>query len=222
MKTPALALLALAALLASCVQGHVPVEMTKICTHPPPNSSTGGCEYPASCDLEQLGRQYVYLDAPWTYGGAALWVPIEFVNHLPDNADPSAGRVNTNDAFIDEFRLSYESGSGAALPDTVFPLAGFVPTNGTTVMLVPAIPLNPTGLVLQTQPAADGALFIVKVRAAGHYADDSKFVTGDFRIPVDVHLTGFVADPTCAVGSFPAVCPQPGQLHTFTCVKPSG
>ncbi len=215
MKTPALALVALAAALASCAENHASVEMVKVCTHPAP-TTTGGCEYPASCDLGQLGRQFLYLDGTWNLEGAALWVPIEFHNQLLDNSDPSAGRVNTNDAFIDEFRMSFEA-SGILLPDAIYKIAASVPTNGTAVLLVPVIPTNPTALQLSAQAIGpQGLLVIAKVRAAGHYGDDSKFVTGEFLVPVDVYASGYVVD-VCPAGTVKYVCPQEGQIHTLAC-----
>ncbi len=218
MKTPALALVAVAAALASCVENHVSVEMVKVCTHPKPETQGGGCLYPATCELGQLGRQFLYLDGTENAWGAALWIPIEFRNQLLDNSDPSAGRVNTNDAFIEEFRVSYE---GVALTDAVYKIAGTVPTDGSAVLLVPVIPTNPTFLQLEAAGlGAEGVVLLAKVRAAGRYGDGSRFVTGEFIVPVDVYPSGYVPDGPCPTGEVLRVCPQQGQIHTMDCQAP--
>ncbi len=218
MNTRALALAALASAALSCTaDNHVSVEMQFVCPHPAPDTASGSCLYPATCDLQALGRQYVYLDASPGVGGAVLWVPVQTINRLPDITDLSAGRLNTNDAFIEEFQLSYESAVLTGVQDTVFQIAYTVESNGTREILVPAIPLSPTSVQMAANAIdAAGALVVVHVKASGHYGSGDRFTTGEFLIPVQVYATGYPAD-VCPAGKTAFVCLQIGQTHTTVC-----
>lgn len=197
MKTPILALAALGAALSGCVlDNYASPEFYGICYSPAPDSTTGACTYSSTCDSYLSGYSY-----DPTYPGYVI-VPIEMFNQLPNNADVTALRVNTNDAVIQEWRLEYMVGSASvatatAVTSTVIPagahLVAFVPVDVTPMMGLP---------------------FVVNVRAAGQYLDDRTFVTGAFGVPLSVMT---YVPMTCTTGTAEA-CPRAGQEATQGCV----
>ncbi len=99
MKTRILPLALLGAALSGCIQeNYASLEFYGVCAGPTPDTTTGACVYSASCDLYAL---FTYWYDPAVV--SELLVPIEMFNQLPNNADLSAGRVNTNDAIIEEW-----------------------------------------------------------------------------------------------------------------------
>ncbi len=188
MKTPLLVLAALAATLSGCsVDNYASPEFMGICVSPGPDTTTGACTYSAPCSA--------YLTSFWydaSYAGT-LVVPIEMFNQLPNNADQSAWRVNTNDAVIEEWRIEV---GGVTIATASTSLV--IPAGTHVVALVPVVPVV-------------GA---VSIRAAGRYLDDRTFVTGAFGVTI---FPGTYAPMTCTTGTAKA-CPRAGQEATQGCV----
>lgn len=209
MKTRTLALAALAAALCGCPQAdHASLEFYGICAGPKPDTSTtaGGCTYSSTCALYALFH-YWYDPAVL----AQMVVPIEMFNQLPNNADLSSGRVNTNDAVIQQWRLEYDMGGGVTLPVAV--QDNFtVPAASHKTALVPVFPTSVNAL-MRTLPA--GTEITVSVRAAGHYLDERTFETGPFKLPAGVRT--YVAPVTCVAPKVVVACPAVGQEGTYDC-----
>jgi len=227
MKTRILPLIALAAALCGCPhENEASVQWFAVCFPPAPDSTSGGCIFPSSCEAVALGTFYAYVDS--IYEAVA---PIEIRNQLPDNTDLTSGRLNTNVAYIEQFRLEF---GGTALPDEWVDTNVTVPTDGSTVALVPLLPPNTTFFLTTLLGGPGQPTFthlMVSVRAAGRFADERTFVTGPFKVPVDVYdappcpppVAGSVCysppdcDPVLAGIQAPLACPQLGQSAIVTC-----
>lgn len=214
MKTRFLPLLALAAALSACHQeNQASLEFYGICDNPKPDGTTGGCTYTSSCALYAL---FTYWYDP--ISASELLVPIEMFNQLPNNADLSAGRVNTNDAVIQEWRFEYLLG-GILFADATSPDNVVVPAGSHKTAIVPVFPASMNALM---SAFPSGTTFVVNVRAAGRYLDDRYFETGPFRVPAAVKspYTTYAPPPTCTAPAYAAACPQIGQSATYGCVTP--
>lgn len=203
MKTPTLALAALA--LSGCVlDNYASPEFYGVCANPAPDSTTGFCTYSSTCGTYMSNYWY---DPTSPYG---LVVPIEMFNQLPNNADVTALRVNTNDAVIEQWEFDYAVGNpgsyvtfqSASIGTTVV-----VPAASHTVALVPVVP---PGLAVLLP------YFVVNVRAVGRYLDDRTFETAPFG--VQVYQATYVPPTLSSCTGYVAVCPQPGQASTPGCV----
>jgi hypothetical protein len=207
MKTPILPLLALAAALCGCPQeNHASLEFFGICANPAPAAT--GCPYADTCGTYAL---FTYLYDPLV--DSELLVPIEFFNQLPDNSDPSSGRVNTNDAVVQQWRFEY------VFAGTVFATAAasdnfVVPVQSHKVAMVPVIPASLNTLMR----GLTGIEIDVNVRAAGRYLDDRYFETGPFKVPAGTGI--YVPPATCTAPAVLQACPQLGQSGTYACVTP--
>ena len=209
MKTRIPPLLALATALFGCVaENHASPEFMGICTNPAPDAS--GCLYSPTCDSYALFT-YVYDPAAIP----DLLVPIEMRNQLADNSDPTSGRVNTNDAVIQQFNFEYLIGSNTPVLTASENVSVVLPAATTKTALVPVIPasLNAT---MSALPA--GTQFVVNVRAAGRYADERYFETGPFRVPAG--LLTYSPPLTCTLPDQLEACPQKGQSGSYACVTP--
>jgi len=181
MKTR-LAALALATLALACADNGASIEPFAICA--PPEEE---CVFSSECDLQFIGR--LALDQAVS---PQLWIFIQVNNQLPVNGDLSAGRVNTNDAFVTEYEVEYE---GAASGSSMGRLQSVVPASGSAVISV----------FLQPPPATGEV--VAKLRLKGNYADQSDFETAEFEIPITV-CQGCLGFPGCPVGEvLTSVCP---------------
>ncbi|HEY6105537.1 MAG TPA: hypothetical protein VIV59_06125 [Anaeromyxobacteraceae bacterium] len=212
MKTRILPLVALAAAsLFGCSQeNHASPEFMGICANPAPSAT--GCSYSATCEQYAL---FTYTYDPTV--ARELRVPIEMLNQLASNADPSSGRLNTNDAVIQQWNFEYLFGGSVALTaaestNVVLPAS----THKTAV-----VPVVPASLNTTMRTLAAGTSFVVNVRAAGRYADERYFETGPFKVPARVDgFATFTPPITCTAPAFLVVCPQGGQSGTYGCVTP--
>lgn len=207
MKTRILSLLPLAAALCGCLhENEASVQFYAVCYPPTPTAT--GCSYPDKCDQVALGT--FWADTAVVREAVA---PIEIRNQLPDNRDLSSGRLNTNVAYIQQFRMEFVlPGSGATLPEEWVDANVTVPTNGSTVGLVPILPPN-----IMTILAGTTGHLMVNVRAVGRFADERYFVTGPFKVPVDI-CTGCSGAIACTAPAVAAACPQLGQYAAQACV----
>ncbi|HEU4383077.1 MAG TPA: hypothetical protein VFR85_06165 [Anaeromyxobacteraceae bacterium] len=209
MKTRILPLLALAGALFGCVQeNHASPEFTGICANPAPSDT--GCSYAATC--EQYALFNYYYDP---FAAADLEVPIEMRNQLADNSDPSSGRINTNDAVIQQFNFEYLIGGNTPVLTASEDVNFTLPAASSKTAIVPVIPASLNGL-MRTLPA--GTAFVVAVRAAGRYADERYFETGPFRVPAGVAT--YSPPLICTAPDFLAACPKIGQSGSYACLTP--
>jgi len=214
MKIRALAALLPLLALAGCTEdNNVSVQVFAICA--PPESD---CSFSGECGAKTL--DVLRLDVGVT---SAYWAFIEVHNQLLDNTDVSAGRGNTHDAYVEEYAIEYEVQGGAiALPsitDQVVSGPSIVPAEGTSVVSVFPIPPAIGQRLAMSVAAGAGVEVIAKVRLRGFYADQSRFETAEFPIPIVV-CNGCVGAPTCADATqvVVGVCPQPGQTPaSVTC-----
>ncbi len=206
MTTRILPLLALSAALCGCPQeNHASLEFFGICSNPAPTAT--GCTYSSTCDTYAL---FTYRYDPTAV--ADLLVPIEMSNQLPNNADLSSGRVNTNDAVIQQWRFEYVY--NGTIFATAAESANFtLPAQQHKVAMVPVVPASLNGLMT----GLVGVDFDVNVRAAGRYLDETYFETGPFKVPVGVAT--YVPPFTCTTGTLEG-CPQKGQSGSYACVSP--
>jgi hypothetical protein len=205
MKTRLALLLALLAAAACTAQNNASVKVAAICA--PPDDPTA-CVFSSTCT-----GQYIGLNAVDIAVTNKLWTLIQVDNQAPDNENLATGRLNTNDAYVQEAHVEY---TGAPLPTSTAPILGsaVVPAAGSSVISVLPIPES-VGTYLQgIGIAAGGQLDIVaKLRLRGVYADTTKFETGVFEIPLRI-CNGCVGALTCTLPAFAITCPprSAGQL----------
>jgi hypothetical protein len=228
MKTRAIVLALAAAGLISCrVNNNVSIEPFGVCA---PQDDATKCVGSGKCDAWLTGQAHFYpvlgfkslTPVPTPISNELVFF-MEFKNQLPDNTDLSAGRPNTNDAYIEQYELSF-AGGGFTIPDvTISTTAPPVPAGGTATPFVTFIPAE-TSQIISLQMAGAGlteVLVDVNVKALGHYANGSKFETGGFKLPVIVHA-GIFGGFGCPQGEvLVAVCPNIGQTATIKCDKPA-
>jgi hypothetical protein len=205
----------LAATALACTGGNdASIRLRAVCFPPTPDAT--GCPFPsAKCASDLVGTPWVDLAA--TAGTFSL--PIEWDNNLPDNSDPTSGRLNTNWARVEKYKISY-SGTGGSLPDFETAVIGAaVTTGGSRVDEVEIIPAAVGTLLL----AAPGQI-VAEVRAEGRLTDGSTFETAPLRIPVNVMAaapsTAYSGALACTAPALPAACPQFGQTSASACVTP--
>lgn len=217
MKTRTLATSVLALCLSACAAEYSAVGIHSICAPPAPDSATGACVYPATCDATFAGTPL--LDA--TTAALPFRLPFQFNNQLVNNANPVAGRVNTNDAFIQSFEMTY---AGAPLSPWNVSQAITVPAAGSAGGLVQLIPTSYfAGLI----PAAGSQTsIVVSVRAHGILGSQDSFTTAWFQVPVTV-CAGCLNLSVCTAPNVVASCPStapgsasPGQSANITCIAP--
>jgi len=202
MNTRALALAtALTGLsLGACTSPNesVSISLSAVC------ALTDACTFSAECEAQYIGE--IMFDA---VQATELWLPVQVNNQLLNNADESIGRVNTNDAHITSFEMTYQ---GFALATATVAVSQRVPAGGTATVGLALVPPQP-GLL--APPAASGQV-LARVVAKGFFENGSSFETGEFPIaftfcsacvgpPVACTLPE-VATVTCgSVGTWPAV-----------------
>jgi hypothetical protein len=171
----------LALLLAGCgVDNFASIQLFEICFPPAPDTTTGVCIYPAKCDNSLLGRPLVVVP-----GATQLEVPIQVNNQLKSDADPSTGRVNTNDAHIEKYTISYGV-PGVGVAGAVSLANDTVPADGNTVVLVEVLSSAAiTALGASALPAGTTTI-VAKVVASGRYDNGTTFETGAYKVAVDV------------------------------------
>jgi hypothetical protein len=234
MKTRVVAFaFALLAGITGCkTENHASLQLVGICSPP---EDAKACGTTGECEGFLAVRPYVETllaipPAPADPVFNQLLVFFQVDNQLPNNADPSAGRVNTNDAIIESFELSFEVQDtfrdlARALPFTVsvrdvsIPAADTVRATGSST---PIVPLIPQAVVEQISNGMaldyDGlATVVVTLRMKGHLEDGTDFDTAEHTYPVDF-IDGLFTPFACPPGeSLVAVCPNVGQTASITC-----
>jgi hypothetical protein len=219
MKTRTIAAAAIAAVhLAGCSAEFAPVSLYSICAPPAPDSTTGACLYPATCDANFAG---IPLLDPLT-AQVDFRLPFQVNNSLVDNSSTVNGRINTNNALITSFELTY---TGAALQPITVPASIRVPTAGSSGALITLIPVAYFPAIVP--PGAATTTIQVNVRGHGILDSQASFTTAWFQVPVEVCGDQCLAGDFCP-GQILASCPgagigatSPGQSANFICIAPA-
>lgn len=219
MKTRALFLAPLLALLACEAKTNAPVEIAAICL-PPDDAAV--CSFSETCDAQFIG-----MNAMDTSVTSALWLVIEVQNQTLNNADPDTrpGGVNTQDAFVHEARVEFD---GAPVSESRFPILGSarIPAEGTAVISVLAIDERVGAQFASLLPSLGDSVDVIgHMRLRGEYQDTTDFETGDFDVPIRVCngcLGATLSVPCATAGDVRFICPpNDGQRPlTTACAAP--
>jgi hypothetical protein len=211
----AAAALAITLGLSACSAEFSPVGIFAICSAPAPDAVNGSCLYPATCDTVFAGTPV--LDA--TVAEVDFRLPVQINNLLTDNSSAADGRINTNDAYIQSFEMTY---AGASLQPWTVAASITVPTAGSSGAVLRLIPVEYFPALVP--PGASTLSILVNVRAHGVLASQSSFTTAWFQVPVSVCAGCLASSFTCATGSVLASCPSakrfgaaPGQTANLAC-----
>jgi hypothetical protein len=210
-----LALTLLAAAGTGCIDNRASVEPFGVCA-PPDDASE--CSMDAECDA-LLSNRSATLYLRTAAGDNALLLWLQWNNQLPNNADPSSGRPNTNDAFLRTYKLSF-SAPGLAIPDIeIDALEQPIPAGGSATAIAHVIPVETSAQLWAAIPiGVTDVRVLVKLRATGIYAHDASFETDEVQIPVAVRklvFPGYVCADAAKVVT--AVCPNVGQTASIKC-----
>jgi len=202
-RTLAAAVLALG--LSACAADYSAVAIYAICAPPAPDSAGGGCLYPATCDATFAGTPL--LDA--TTAQVDFRLPFQINNTLENNANQATGLVNTNDAFIQSFDVTY---AGASLAPWTVSAAITVPAGGSSGALIPLIPEQYFASLVP--PGSSTLNLVLSVRGHGVLGSQSSISTAWFQVPVRV-CAGCLDVNFCPAGEvFVTSCPPPGPGAT--------
>ena len=212
-RTLAAAVLALG--LSACAAEFSGVGIHAICAPPDPDSTTGACLYPATCDTVLAGTPV--LDV--TTAQVDFRLPVQINNLLVDNSNAADGRINTNDAFIQSFEMTY---TGAAVDPWTVGAAITVPTGGSSGAVLRLIPV---AYFSALAPAGSATSNIqVNVRAHGVLSSQDSFTTAWFNVPVAICAGCLASEFTCTPPAVLVTCPSaaapgvaPGQTATPAC-----
>jgi hypothetical protein len=215
MKTRTLAAAALALGLSACAAEFSPVGIFAICSPPDPDTTTGKCLYPATCDTVFGGTPVLdVLTAQLDFR-----LPVQIDNALVDNSSLVDGRINTNNANIQSFEMTY---TGAALAPWSAGAAITVPTAGSSGAVLRLIPVAYFPALAPLGSATTN--IVVNVRAHGILTSQDSFTTAWFKIPVAVCAGCLASSFTCTPPAVLVTCPSaaapglpPGQTATPAC-----
>jgi len=214
-------LLALAAL-AGCNRTNASILIEATCAPPSPTSTNGGCSWDVgTCSAEAIGLSYydVYnhdaLDPGPNTDGFFLGVQVD--NQLTNNADPSTGQVNTQDAFVDTFTVDFWNDSGLDLPSITGPaqIQNTVPAGGSAVIGIYPIDVNTSVTLYNALSGTTGLVHVIAtVKLHGTLGDGSGFVSEERKYPVYV-CADCIPTLTCTTaGDIPECCPAMFQSPT--------
>ena len=188
-----------------CAESHPSVQIQMLC------SPTTDCAFQSTCDAQYIG--WVTLDTT-TSTKDNLWLVLQVGNQQPNNANPDVGRVNTNDAHVDEIAMEYV---GVALPATTIGANFDVPAAGSAVVSAEVIPdaLQAGGTLAALAPTAEPREIVVETRLRGFFDDGTRFETNVF--PVTVRICAGCVGTVCGGGP---TCPpsSEGQLPV-SCIQ---
>jgi hypothetical protein len=181
---------------SGCADNRASVQVQMICV------PTEDCTFARTCETEFAG--YPTYDRTGGSGGGLILF-LQVANQVPSNGDLSAGRVNTNDAHVDEIAVTV---TGAAAADYAIGGNGLIPAGGSAVVAVPvALPGFGTGEAL------------AKIRLRGYYDHGARFETGEFPVTISIcsGCLGTACPPTTADPN-PTTCPEGGEgQRPLTC-----
>jgi hypothetical protein len=215
MKTRTLATAAAALALSACAAEFSAVGIHAICAPPNPDATTGACLYPATCDAVLAGTPV--LDV--TTARLDFRLPVQINNLLVDNSNAADGRINTNDAYIQSFEMTY---AGASLAPWSVAAAITVPTAGSSGAVLRLIQAASFPALAPAGSATSN--IVVNVRAHGVLASQDSFTTAWFSVPVTVCAGCLASAFACTPPAILVTCPSaaapgvaPGQTATPAC-----
>jgi len=221
MKTRNLAAAALALGLSACSAEFSPVGIFAVCANPVPDATALTCTYAATCDAVLAGTPV--LDVSPNGAQLDFRLPVQIDNALVNNADPLNGRINTNNAVISSFEMTYQ---GVTLQSWTVPVTVTVPAAGSASAVLRLIPLQYFPTILP--PGASTVQMTVRVRGHGTLGSQDSFTTAWFSVPVSVCSGCLSRDPCPAPTVFQASCPPAaagaqwsGQTSTPLCGSPA-
>ncbi len=213
MKTRIASLLPLLAL-AACAKNNASVEIAAVCA-PPKDASK--CSFSSKCDMVNIGYNAIDVGV----AGASLWLFLQVNNQLPNNGNLQTGRLNTNDAWVNEYEITFDVG----LSDVTGPVPGgasMIPAGSSSVISILPIDATAASTLSTAVPAGAGINIVGHLRLKGVYADTTAFETGVFDVAIYACSSCSGTPPTCAAGDYLAVCPASWAQSpkSFKCVTP--
>jgi hypothetical protein len=190
-RTLALLIVLVAAGAAGCAPDRMVLEPYCVCAMP------ATCSFSGSCAACSLGAQ--------TFNpglGDSLYGAIELRNQAPNNEDVQTGRVNSNDAHVTGYSLTYTTGGPASV--TLYEGNQPIPAEGVAVVWVKLAP-----------PGAPAGKYSVEVSFIGYYDNGREFETEPFPIGLEVGAFTF----GCS-GTNVDVCPGTGAQGNAACGAP--
>jgi hypothetical protein len=217
MTTRTLAAVALAAALSGCSAEFAPVAIFAICSPPDPDTTSGACLYPATCDANLAGSPRLDVST----AQVDFRLPVQINNSLVDNSNAADGRINTNDAFITSLEMTY---TGASVNPVTVDVAITVAAAGSSGALLTLIPQ--AYFAALTPPPNTTTTVLVNVRGHGKLTSQDSFTTAWFQVPVII-CGGCLQGDFCP-GKIMASCPgaalgatSPGQTASVVCITPA-
>ena len=215
MKTRTLAAAAIALGLSACSAEFSPVNIAAICKPPDPDTANGSCLYPAPCDAYFAGTAVLDVNT----AQVDFRMPVQIDNALTDNSSAPDGRINTNNATIQSFEMTY---SGAPLAPWSVPAAIPVKTAGSSGAVLRLIPVSYFPTLASLGSATTN--IVVNVRGHGTLASQDSFTTAWFTVPVEVCSGCLASSFACTSPAVLVSCPSaarpglaPGQSATLAC-----
>jgi hypothetical protein len=204
MKTRALATASLAVLLlAGCPAEFSGVTIVGVCS--PPEPVNNACTYPATCDTFFAGT--AILDAAaGQAGGVDFRLPVEIDNQLPNNADTANGRINTNDAQVQSWEVTYP---GTSVPSWNVGATVTIKASGTSGALLRLIRVQDFAALAPN--GAGTRQVVVSVRGHGVLGSQDAFTTAWFDVPVTVCNDCLPKNPCPSGTTFQGACPSTGS-----------
>src|SRR5512140_692221 len=130
LNAASIALLGAVAAASGCADNRASIQVQYVC------EPTATCAFANGCDTQSSG-QAIYDPATSTAGGIVLFLNVK--NQLPSNDSAGAGRLNTNDAHVDETSVELE---GLVTGRQTLAANAYVPAGGKGVVGVAiALPL---------------------------------------------------------------------------------
>lgn len=186
------------------VNESAPVAISAVC------ALTDDCTFTAECAAQYIGG-YVFDSSL----ADQFWLPVQVNNRLLNNADASAGRVNTNDAHITSFDVTY---SGFALASASTTVNFRVQAAGAATVGMYVVPPQAAAVAA---PAATHEV-VALVKAKGYFEDGTSFETGEFPLAFTWCDGCLSTTFTCVAPDVPTLaCGSVGVLPAkFSCVAP--
>lgn len=156
---------------------------------------TESCTFGAACSARYTGE--VVFDASQAL---ELWLPVEVHNLLPNNADPIIGRVNTNDAHLTSFEVSYV---GFGLATATANVNYRVPAAGSATVGLWVVP-HQIALLAEPSTSTSAEAHVV---GRGFLEDGTTFSTDEYVIPFTWCSHCVTPPPACT----------PPTVATVTC-----
>ena len=213
MKLGTAALLLALGALAGCNKTNASILIEETCAPPKPDATSGGCVWDSgTCSATPLDTYWIDLSY-----GLKFFLGVQVDNQLTNNADATLGQVNTHDAFVDTYSVTYATAgapAGTSVPAITAPpqIQNTVPAAGSAVIGINPIDGDALAALMTAAQAAGGASFrvIATVKLHGYLGDGSSFQSEERKYPIDV-CWGCVAVPVCTGTKVLHSCPDPIQ-----------